>query len=231
MSSIYTDVERSFLYEYFGMERPPSLSEIDLYKEPSDGGIHLLNESNYPGVNLANAVARLALGQLEVLGMGWTNPLGQNMAKANGRATDGERSNGVARKADLYPLYLFGVNWGLAPNQIKTPEYYYLTWFPEFDRYVVTASVMDDDVYGVADFAIGWDSASNKRIDLTHDIISNYWLDVHKPFNSLGWNQVLSSGLIPETLALDWKDEIWSKSQVSADWISSIPEARGSHAY
>lgn len=209
MNSIFTDVERAFLCDYFGQERPKSLLDLDTYDSSNDGGISLRNESNYSGVNLANGVARLALSRLDVLGRGWDwgKSISRDWDVAASVALDKDLKS--SRNIDLFPLYLFGVDWGGDTDFERFPEYYYLTWFPEFDRYVVTASVSNKNTYGVSDFAIGWDSASNKRIDLCHQIINTYWEDVHKPFNGDGWGKVLSTGLIPEQLALDWKDEIW----------------------
>ena len=206
MNSIYTDVERAFLHDYFGSERPRSLINIDIYDDQRDGGVTLRDESNYPGVNLANAVARLALSRLEFLGRGWNSHESLPYLLSKGHTRDGYEGQ---YDIDLYPLYLFGVNWSLPPDSTILQEYYYLTWFPEFDRYVVTASVNNKDTYGVSDFAIGWDSASNKRIELCREIILRYWDDVHKPFNGFGWNEVTTTGLVPEDLALDWRAETW----------------------
>lgn len=207
MNSIYTDVERAFLYDYFRIDRPRSLLNIDSYDESGGDGVALRDESNYPGVNLASGVARLALSRLEILGRGWGNQNSLPYLLSNGRHRDGFEGH---YDIDLFPLYLFGVNWSLPPHSTTLLEYYYLTWFPEFDRYVVTASVNNKDTYGVSDFAIGWDSASNKRIELCREIIRTYWEDVHKPFNGFGWNEVTSTGLVPEDLAIQWKSETWS---------------------
>lgn len=206
MNSIYTDVERAFLHDYFGSERPRSLLQIDIYDESEGNGIRLHNDSNYPGVNLANAVARLALSRLEILGQGWGDGHGSNQGRSVTSFRDGY--DGFC-DIDLYPLYLFGVDWALPTDLDCFPEYYYLTWFPEFDRYVVTASVNTKETYGVSDFAIGWDSASNKRIELCQDVIRSYWDDVHKPFNGFGWGSVISTGLVPEHLAQEWKLATW----------------------
>lgn len=206
MESIYTDVERSFLHDYFGLERPRALWNVDVYDESNGDGVTLRDESNYPGVNLANGVARLALSRLEFLGRGWNNHDSLPYLLSKGCARDGFEGY---YDIDLYPLYLFGVNWSLPPDSTALPEYYYLTWFPEFDRYVVTASVNNKATYGVSDFAIGWDTASNKRIELCHEIIRTYWEDVHKPFNGFGWSEITSNGLISEDLAVDWRNETW----------------------
>lgn len=214
MLSIYTDVERAILYDYFGRDRPKSIANVDAYDSES-GGVCLKNESNYAGVNLANGVARLALSRINVLGKGWgkSNSHDGHYGRVAERNTVNVYS--VKRDIDLYPLYLFGVDWAIPSDYDSFPEYYYLTWFPEFERYVVTVSVTNKDVYGVCDFAIGWDSASNKRIDLCHDIIKAYWEDVHKPFNSCGWGKVLSTGLVTDQLATEWKSQLWLPSSRS----------------
>ncbi|MBU3667612.1 MAG: hypothetical protein FGM53_03620 [Rhodocyclaceae bacterium] len=219
MNSMYTDVEHAFLCDYFGVERPRSLINIDTYDQSAGDGVALLNESSYPGVNLASGVARLALSRLEVLGRGWVEENRSAHELTSGFVRDGY--DGLY-DIDLYPLYLFGVDWAIPSDYDHFPEYYYLTWFPEFDRYVVTASVSSKERYGVSDFAIGWNSASNKRIDLCHHIIGTYWEDVHKPFNGYGWGKVLSSGLVPEHLASEWRSELWPLSTEYGPIVGSM---------
>lgn len=210
MDSIYTPTERAFLYDYFCLERPVDLRGVDIYEPTS--GISLDPEHNEEVV-LKNAVARLALKRVQDRLPAWST------VDSKGEFIEARSYyESEDREIELMPQHLFTINWADGGPGFSWPESYHLIWFPEFDRYVVTASQDSTDSYGVEDIAVGFGPFSEDWYQVAHDILFDYWDQEHRPFREEeGWVEVLESGFVPEHMATAWRDEVWPQPEDDLD--------------
>ena len=203
LNDCYTDTERAFLSDYFGIRRPDHLKDLDIY-EPVCKGVYVHRGEYSSEYDIPNAVARLCLARIQDCLPAWA-----------GVNSDGEfvvaRSYSRAEVAmvNFHPQHLFTINWADSGPGFSWPEAYYLVWLPVFERYVVTASQDSPDCYGFEDIAIGWQFFDEDRVGLAREIIQANWGAVHKPNNEEGWAYLFGTGVVSEDEADSWREEIW----------------------
>lgn len=210
MNNVYTTTERAFLHDYFCLQRPDELRNVDVY-EPADG-IFLDRSDNGEDIELKNAVARLALKRVQDRLPAWSTLDSKGTFIEPRRYFDSDD-----REIELMPQHLFTINWADSGPGFSWPESYHLVWFPEFDRYVVTASQDSTDAWGAEDLAVGFGPFSEDWIQVAHDILFDYWDQEHKPYVEEGWIEVLDAGFIPEHIAITWRDEVWPEPEDELD--------------
>lgn len=206
LNDCYTDTERAFLSDYFGIRRPDRLKDLDIY-EPVRNGIYVKRGQYSSEYDVPNAVARLCLTRVQDQLPVWA-----------GVNNDGEfvvarsYTRSEVAMVNFHPQHLFTVNWADSGPGFSWPEAYFLVWLPVFERYVVTASQDSPDCYGFEDIAIGWQFFDEDRVGLARDIILANWGSVHKPNNEEGWAYLFASGVVCESEAESWRVEIWPES-------------------
>ena len=203
LNDCYTDTERAFLCDYFGIKRPKKLVEVDVY-QPVTKGVYVKPGEYSSEYDVPNAVARLALAKIQESLPAWA---GVNDKGEHFSARQYTRSE--VAMVNYHPQHLFTINWADSGPGFSWPEAYYLVWLPVFERYVVTASQDSPDCYGFEDIAIGWQFFDEDREALAKDIILANWGRVHKPNNEEGWAYLFGTGLVTEDLVHSWRDEIW----------------------
>ncbi len=199
--NIYYPVEEAFLHDYFKIERPEHLKEVDIYQ--SDQGIFVSHDTDDNNLNLANAVARLGLKQIQHRLPQWAAVWEDKMIL--GRKV---RQN-KKRAIELMPLHLFTINWADSGPGFSWPEAYHLIWFPGFKRFVVTASQDSSDAYGVEDKAIGWRPDDQDRREAVKSILISYWRSSLDGWDKERWAYLFYEGLISDEEANAWADEVW----------------------
>jgi hypothetical protein len=199
---LYHPVEEAFLCDFFGITRPEHLKDVDIYD--SRLGVHLEHQELGKKLELSNAVARLGLSQVQERLPNWCM-FSDEGVEVIGRTVE----NPVARGLDFIPQHLFTINWADSGPGISWPEAYHLIWFPQFDRYVVTASNDTTDAWGVTDRAVGHCPGSADRIQAAHKIVTKYWRDECGPEDTDGWAYLFDSGIIDESDAYDWRNEVF----------------------
>ena len=202
MSNLYTATERAILYDYFRQERPEALKDLDIYSEQNGIYVHRARYSD--SFELQNAVARIALKRVQNNLPVWA-------------CSDLEGEITVARvyedhpgqEIELLPQYLFMINWADSGPGFSWPEAYHLVWFPEFDRYVVTASQDSPDCYGFEDIAIGFAPFDHDRKELSRKIICNWW-EESRSNDQEPWECLFGSGFITVDEAYSWREDVWN---------------------
>jgi hypothetical protein len=211
LDDCYTDTERAFLSDYFGIRRPDHLKNLDVY-EPVPQGIFVKRCRYSSEYDVANAVARLCLIRIQDELPAWAgvNNKGELVVARSYSRSDVSAMN-------FHPQHLFTINWADSGPGFSWPEAYYLVWLPVFERYVVTASQDSTDCYGFEDIAIGWQFFDEDRIGLAKEIIQANWGAVHKPDKEEGWICLFGTGLVSESEAEAWREETWSYSNDNDD--------------
>lgn len=203
LDDCYTDTERAFLSDYFGIRRPERLKDLDVY-EPVRKGVFVKRGEYSSEFDIANAVARLCLTRIQDYLPAWAgvNNKGEYVVARN-------YSRSEVAMVNFHPQHLFTINWADSGPGFSWPEAYYLVWLPVFERFVVTASQDSPDCYGFEDIAIGWQFFDEDRVNLAKEIIQANWGAVHKPNIDEGWAYLFGTGLVSETEAEAWREEIW----------------------
>lgn len=218
LQDCYTDIERAFLCDYFGIKRPEHLVGVDVY-QPVRQGVYVKPGQYSSEYDLANAVARLALARIQDELPAWA---GVNEQGEYFSARTYTRSELAA--VSFHPQHLFTINWADSGPGFSWPEAYYLVWLPVFERYVVTASQDSPDCYGFEDIAIGWQFFDDDRVGVARDIILANWGSVHKPNNEDGWAYLFASGVVSESEAEEWREEIWPPIQLDDEDVDDEDE-------
>lgn len=218
LQDCYTDIERAFLCDYFGIKRPEHLVGVDVY-QPVRQGVYVKPGQYSSEYDLANAVARLALARIQDELPAWA---GVNDQGGYFSARTYTRSELAA--VSFHPQHLFTINWADSGPGFSWPEAYYLVWLPVFERYVVTASQDSPDCYGFEDIAIGWQFFDDDRVGVARDIILANWGSVHKPNNEDGWAYLFASGVVSESEAEAWREEIWPPIQLDDEDVDDEDE-------
>ena len=210
MKQIFHPQDRAILFDYFGMERPEELRAVDVLarggtsddpKEPVLVEPDADRQSSTNGA--ANAVARLLLARIQ-------SRLPQWMTRKEGKLVSArQHRKAKSRQVDPLPQFLFEINWANSGPGFSWPEAYHVTYVPGFQRFVVTASQDSPDAYGYADLAIGWFAEGADVIQGSKRVILEWWEQSRRTDHE-GWEHFLSSGLVGEDEAQQWKDEIWS---------------------
>lgn len=218
LQDCYTYIERAFLCDYFGIKRPEHLVGVDVY-QPVRQGVYVKPGQYSSEYDLANAVARLALARIQDELPAWA---GVNEQGEYFSARTYTRSELAA--VSFHPQHLFTINWADSGPGFSWPEAYYLVWLPVFERYVVTASQDSPDCYGFEDIAIGWQFFDDDRVGVARDIILANWGSVHKPNNEDGWAYLFASGVVSESEAEEWREEIWPPIQLDDEDVDDEDE-------
>ena len=208
MENLYYPEEEAFLCDYFGIERPVHLRTVDVHR--SGQGFFVENVTDDDGLNLANAVARLGLDKIQHRLPQWysatkyTETYGRTIRKRKRRAVE------------LFPVYLFTINWADSGPGFSWPEAYHMIRFPGFNRLVVTASQDSPDAYGVEDMAVGWLPDNLLKMEAAEQIIIGYWIRQRNQGQER-WAYLFDEGLISVSEAELWADEVWPEEDAVAE--------------
>lgn len=139
MQDFFSPTEHALLCDYFHIEHPLELKHINIRIEPAHAG-HWVNSDC--DRDLAAAVAHIALAVIQ-------GRLTQCASVCDGEVTlYRQRFDRPSRSVVLLPQHLFTINWADSAPGVSWPESYYVTYFPEYDRFVVTESQDSTDIWG-----------------------------------------------------------------------------------
>lgn len=210
---LYHPVEQALLADYFGVLRPEALRHLDIW-EPDPRAprksVHVEADSGGGTSNewaLPNAVARLALSRIQDRLPQWYASRGHEVIAG--------RTYHQAGESDvlLLPLHLFTINWADSGPGMSWPEAYHLTWFPVFDRFVVTASADSTDAWGYEDRALGHFGMGGDRISQAREIVTAFWrMQFHK-WEQDHWAYLLDTGAVDSAGAYAWGKDVWEPEE------------------
>ena len=166
---------------------------------------------------LANAVARIALAPI------------RSKLPISGTVKDGEVFH--SRQKDDYgdlpqrgfrsdPVLVISINWADSGPGYSWPVYYYISWIPFYERYVVTASYDSTDIEGYLDVAIGsLREGAQVETDLKM-VIMRHWEQDSSYLQ--GWADCLDSGIVKDPWA--WRSEISWGYDDNGDEVGSLED-------
>jgi hypothetical protein len=117
------------------------------------------------------------------------------------------------RKVLVQPQHLFTINWADSGPGFSWPTAYNVTWLPLYDRFVVTASADSPDAYGYCDFAIGGFGIETPVKEGAKKVICEDWTNQEQQRR---WAYLFSTGLISQSEANAWADEVWASERDKA---------------
>lgn len=207
---LYYPVEQALLADYFGVPRPKPLRDLNIWvpdPKAARKAIHLEEGASSDEWALPNAVARIALSRIQDRLPQWYTSRGGEVIAA--------RKEYAATGGDvlLMPLHLFTINWADSAPGMSWPEAYHLTWFPEFDRYVVTASADSTDAWGYEDRAIGHFGQGGDRMRQAREIITAFWRMQFHQWEQAHWAYLLDTGAVDSEEALAWAKGVWEPEE------------------
>lgn len=104
-----------------------------------------------------------------------------------------------SRKINLYPQFLFEINWCDSGPGFSNPDAYHAVYLPTADLYAVTASTDSESS------AIGAFRGSEFSTNPVGTIIRNYWQEVYNQGgNQEPWEEFLKKGLVTKSDAASW---------------------------
>ncbi len=161
-------------------------------------------------LKLDNRVARILLDtrQNYLPSYGWVNEdesvtMGRYPTKITGR------------KVQLLPVLLFEIDWAATAPGVGWPEAYYVTYVPEINVRIVTASRDDSDIWGYADLAIGMCRAVRAPEFGTKKILQSWWRRA-KGVEPRLWSFFCKEGLIEEGRARRWGLQVFGRPEDSS---------------
>ena len=112
-------------------------------------------------------------------------------------------------KIAFIPRLIFSINWADTGPGISWPEQYRITYVPDYEEYIITASSdIQDYYYGISgDIALG---VSGDTIEDMKSVIIGHWNELKLEHEQLGFAEILQEGLVQKNEINKWKEETWS---------------------
>ena len=119
----------------------------------------------------------------------------------------------------LEPKFLFSINWADSGPDFSWNEDYYVTFLPELDIHVVTASQDSPDMYGHCDLAIAcFPQTSPESVGpRALKIIGDWWAYLHENWSQPEWASFLEAGMVDRNSAIAWSDKTWREKDEDED--------------
>jgi hypothetical protein len=118
-----------------------------------------------------------------------------------------------AVRLTLDPQLVCCINWADSGPGYSWPESYHVTYIPGLEKFIVTASRDGADAFGCADHALGWGSAAEGELLVAKRIIQGFWEHQRNEWDQECWAYLFDEGLINETTANSWAEEIWPQDK------------------
>lgn len=118
-----------------------------------------------------------------------------------------------AVRLTLDPQLVCCINWADSGPGYSWPESYHVTYIPGLEKFIVTASRDGADAFGCADHALGWGSAAEGELLVAKRIIQGFWEHQRNEWDQERWAYLFDEGLINETTANSWAEEIWPQDK------------------
>jgi len=199
---LFTPDEHAVLADWFD-RRPPAVAEDILPNEAIsrlgfDKETHLYRR-------IDAAVAFIVLEQAEQRLPQWSAIRDDEVILGRERRGASKIPN---RKVLLQPRHLFTINWADSGPGYSWPTAYYVTWLPDYDRYV-TASADCPDAFGYCDFALGAFGIDTPIKEGARKIICGDWSDQNTQWGQQRWEYLFSTELISKQEAEAWAEQVW----------------------
>ena len=186
------------------------LIEAYLGNEPAAAFDSYLSGNNIPLDAMASplqiAVARVLLSPIQASLPQWAAVRESGEVLLNRKEI---QRHPQAVRLTLEPQLVCCINWADSGPGYSWPESYHVTYIPGLEKFIVTASRDGADAFGCADHALGWGSAAEGELLVAKRIIQGFWEHQRNEWDQERWAYLFDEGLINETTANSWAEEIW----------------------
>ena len=200
---LFTPDEHAILAEWFRVKSPVSAQEIVVDEAISRLGFNK-EPSHYRPIDAA--VAFIVPERVEQRLPQWAAVRDDELILAREYRDD---SNIPNRKVLLQPRHLFTINWADSGPGFSWPVAYYVTWLPDYDRYVVTASADSPDAFGYCDFALGAFDINTPTKEGARKVVCADWSDQNTQWGQQRWAYLFFTELISKQEAEAWAELVW----------------------
>lgn len=224
MNDLFDPVEHAILCDFFGVERPEALRDVDAFAGHGTltGGVPAVRvePDSYGKVtasSVSNAVARLLLHAV------------QERLPPNARTTvpfppaaESDPDEEAGHSILFFSYELFEVEWAMHGGNFVWLERYHAVYAPGFRRYVVTISAEQRLLYGYEHIAIGFFGQDVDVRSGATQVVTEWWQDYQHRRRDTRWACVLS-GLISPREVLKLRDTVWPPPAPDPDddWAES----------
>ncbi len=186
------------------------LIEAYLSNEPAAAFDSYFSENNIPLDAMASplqiAVARVLLNPIQASLPQWAAVRESGEVLLNRKEI---QRHPQAVRLTLEPQLVCCINWADSGPGYSWPESYHVTYIPGLEKFIVTSSRDGADAFGCADHALGWGSAAEGELLVAKRIIQGFWEHQRNEWDQERWAYLFDEGLINETTANSWAEEIW----------------------
>jgi hypothetical protein len=186
------------------------LIEAYLSNEPVSAFDSYFSENNIPLDAMASplqiAVARVLLNPIQASLPQWAAVRESGEVLLNRKEI---QRHAQAVRLTLEPQLVCCINWADSGPGYSWPESYHVTYIPGLERFIVTSSRDGADAFGCADHALGWGSVAEGELLVAKRIIQGFWEHQRNEWDQERWDYLFDEGLINETTANSWAEEIW----------------------
>ena len=190
------------------------LIEAYLGNEPAAAFNSYFSENNIPLDAMASplqiAVARVLLNPIQASLPQWAAVRESGEVLLNRKEI---QRHPQAVRLTLEPQLVCCINWADSGPGYSWPESYHVTYIPGLEKFIVTASRDGADAFGCADHALGWGSAAEGELLVAKRIIQGFWEHQRNEWDQECWAYLFDEGLINETTANSWAEEIWPQDK------------------
>ena len=186
------------------------LIEAYLSNEPAAAFNSYFSENNIPLDAMASplqiAVARVLLNPIQASLPQWAAVRESGEVLLNRKEI---QRHPQAVRLTLEPQLVCCINWADSGPGYSWPESYHVTYIPGLEKFIVTSSRDGADAFGCADHALGWGSVAEGELLVAKRIIQGFWEHQRNEWDQERWAYLFDEGLINETTANSWAEEIW----------------------
>ena len=186
------------------------LIEAYLSNEPAAAFDSYFSENNIPLDAMASplqiAVARVLLNPIQASLPQWAAVRESGEVLLNRKEI---QRHPQAVRLTLEPQLVCCINWADSGPGYSWPESYHVTYIPGLEKFIVTSSRDGADAFGCADHALGWGSVAEGELLVAKRIIQGFWEHQRNEWDQERWAYLFDEGLINETTANSWAEEIW----------------------
>ena len=186
------------------------LIEAYLSNEPVSAFDSYFSENNIPLDAMASplqiAVARVLLNPIQASLPQWAAVRESGEVLLNRKEI---QRHAQAVRLTLEPQLVCCINWADSGPGYSWPESYHVTYIPGLEKFIVTSSRDGADAFGCADHALGWGSVAEGELLVAKRIIQGFWEHQRNEWDQERWAYLFDEGLINETTANSWAEEIW----------------------
>ena len=208
---LFTEVEHAVLAKWFRRRKPAGVARIELDDALSELGFEQPCE---PYSRIAAAVAHIVLEAIEERLPVWACWKSDKLIKARSYREPHQKPQ---RRAALLPSELFAINWASSGPGFDWPVQYHLVWTPIYERFVVTASADCSDLFGYADFALGYFGREDDVGQSVIRIIKRDWTMQRNEGSQERWETLLRTGLVKKEAVEKLAAEVWPQDDEEED--------------